>query len=150
LLIYHASSTLAVDYAGSYAVGAGEKLQGSADSAPGYSLRPYIFRTGWISDDVGELHVVPRDWVEDGGAGGWSAWSRGCGLRLWDGGTRSSSYGAGASPKRYEHCDFESYVTDLADGKTWTAAHSQSLKQAKMLAQGLCGIIRVGGKRVAG
>src|SRR6202030_2091579 len=39
-------------------------------------------------------------------------------------------------PKRYEHCDFESYVTDLADGKTWTAAHSQSLKQAKMLTQG--------------
>ena len=39
-------------------------------------------------------------------------------------------------PKRYEHCDFESYVTDLADGKTWTATHSQSLKQAKMLAQG--------------
>lgn len=39
-------------------------------------------------------------------------------------------------PKRYEHCDFESYVTDLADGKTWTAQHSQSLKQAKMLAQG--------------
>jgi len=24
-------------------------------------------------------------------------------------------------PKRYEHCDFESYVTDLTDGKTWTA-----------------------------
>jgi DNA replication protein DnaC len=39
-------------------------------------------------------------------------------------------------PKRYEHCDFESYVTDLADGKTWTAQHSQSLKQAKMLTQG--------------
>jgi len=39
-------------------------------------------------------------------------------------------------PKRYEHCDFESYVTDLADGKTWTAQHSQSLKQAKLLAQG--------------
>jgi DNA replication protein DnaC len=39
-------------------------------------------------------------------------------------------------PKRYEHCDFESYVTDLADGKTWTAQHSQSLKQAKMLVQG--------------
>src|SRR6201997_2820039 len=39
-------------------------------------------------------------------------------------------------PKRYEHCDFESYVTDLADGKTWTAQHAQSLKQAKMLAQG--------------
>src|SRR5271169_7197973 len=39
-------------------------------------------------------------------------------------------------PKRYEHCDFESYVTDLDDGKTWTAQHSQSLKQAKLLAQG--------------
>src|SRR3979411_800517 len=39
-------------------------------------------------------------------------------------------------PKRYEHCDFESYVTDLADGKTWTAQHSQSLKQANMLTQG--------------
>jgi DNA replication protein DnaC len=39
-------------------------------------------------------------------------------------------------PKRYEHCDFESYVTDLVDGKVWTAQHSQSLKQAKLLAQG--------------
>src|SRR5256885_147823 len=39
-------------------------------------------------------------------------------------------------PKRYEHCDFESYVTDLADGKTWTAQHSQSLKNAKVLTQG--------------
>jgi len=39
-------------------------------------------------------------------------------------------------PKRYEHCDFESYVTDLADGKTWTAQHSQSLKNAKLLTQG--------------
>jgi DNA replication protein DnaC len=38
-------------------------------------------------------------------------------------------------PKRYEHCDFESYVPDLADGKTWTAQHEQSLKQAKLLAQ---------------
>src|SRR5499427_4252311 len=38
-------------------------------------------------------------------------------------------------PKRYEHCDFESYVTDLADGKTWTAQQAQSLKQAKLLAQ---------------
>src|SRR6202790_1878809 len=38
-------------------------------------------------------------------------------------------------PKRYEHCDFESYVTDLAEGKTWTAHHPQSLKQAKLLAQ---------------
>src|ERR1700736_1809283 len=39
-------------------------------------------------------------------------------------------------PKRYEHCDFESYVTDLADGKTWTTQHSQSMKQAKLLVQG--------------
>jgi DNA replication protein DnaC len=38
-------------------------------------------------------------------------------------------------PKRYEHCDFESYVTDLADGTTWTTQHSQSLKNAKMLTQ---------------
>ena len=39
-------------------------------------------------------------------------------------------------PKRYEHCDFESYVTDLADGKTWTTQHSHSLKNAKLLTQG--------------
>ncbi|HTZ49882.1 MAG TPA: ATP-binding protein [Verrucomicrobiae bacterium] len=39
-------------------------------------------------------------------------------------------------PKRYEHCDFESYATDLADGRTWTVQHEQSLKQAKLLAQG--------------
>jgi DNA replication protein DnaC len=39
-------------------------------------------------------------------------------------------------PKRYEHCDFESFVPDLTDGKTWTAQHAQSLKQAKLLTQG--------------
>jgi len=39
-------------------------------------------------------------------------------------------------PKRYEHCDFESYVTDLTDGKTWTAQHEKFLKQAKLLTQG--------------
>src|ERR1700737_2471416 len=39
-------------------------------------------------------------------------------------------------PKRYEHCDFESYVADLTDGKTWMPQHAQSLKQAKMLTQG--------------
>ena len=38
-------------------------------------------------------------------------------------------------PKRYEHCDFESYVTDLVDGKTWTPQHGQSLKMAKLWAQ---------------
>lgn len=40
-------------------------------------------------------------------------------------------------PRRYEHCDFESYATDLADGKTWTAQHEQALKRAKLLTQGL-------------
>jgi DNA replication protein DnaC len=39
-------------------------------------------------------------------------------------------------PKRYEHCDFESYVVDLVDGKTWTAQHEQSLKNAKLTVQG--------------
>jgi len=39
-------------------------------------------------------------------------------------------------PKRYEHCDFESFATDLADGKTWTAQHEESLKRAKLLVQG--------------
>ena len=39
-------------------------------------------------------------------------------------------------PKRYEHCDFESYATDLTDGKTWTTHHEQALKQAKLLTQG--------------
>jgi DNA replication protein DnaC len=39
-------------------------------------------------------------------------------------------------PKRYEHCDFESYVVDLADGKTWTAQHEQSLKNVKLSVQG--------------
>jgi DNA replication protein DnaC len=35
-------------------------------------------------------------------------------------------------PKRYEHCDFESYSTDVGQ----TAQHGQSLKQAKLFAQG--------------
>src|SRR5215469_13900924 len=39
-------------------------------------------------------------------------------------------------PKRYQHCDFESFSTDLEDGKTWTSRHEQSLKQAKLLAEG--------------
>jgi DNA replication protein DnaC len=38
-------------------------------------------------------------------------------------------------PKRYEHCDFESYATDLADGRTWTTQHEQSLKSGKLVAQ---------------
>jgi DNA replication protein DnaC len=38
-------------------------------------------------------------------------------------------------PKRYENCDFESYQTDLADGKTYSAQQAESLKRAKMMAQ---------------
>jgi DNA replication protein DnaC len=39
-------------------------------------------------------------------------------------------------PKRYQHCDFESYSTDLADGKTWSAHDAQSLQRAKLSAEG--------------
>jgi DNA replication protein DnaC len=39
-------------------------------------------------------------------------------------------------PKRYQHCDFESYVPDLADGKTYTTQHVESMRNAKMLVQG--------------
>src|SRR5438046_1273242 len=38
-------------------------------------------------------------------------------------------------PKRYEHCDFESYVTELADGKKYTPQQAESLKRMKMLTQ---------------
>ena len=38
-------------------------------------------------------------------------------------------------PKRYEHCDFESYETNLSDGKSYTAQQSESLKRVKMIVQ---------------
>jgi DNA replication protein DnaC len=38
-------------------------------------------------------------------------------------------------PKRYEHCDFESYVTELADGKNYTSQQAESLKRAKLFAE---------------
>jgi len=39
-------------------------------------------------------------------------------------------------PKRYEHCDFESYVTDLADGNSpYSAPQARELKQAKLIVQ---------------
>lgn len=38
-------------------------------------------------------------------------------------------------PKRYEHCDFESYETDLADGKSYNGQQAESLKRAKIVAQ---------------
>lgn len=39
-------------------------------------------------------------------------------------------------PKRYEHCDFESYVTDLTDGKVYSAQQTAELGRAKVLVQG--------------
>src|SRR5690242_15715357 len=39
-------------------------------------------------------------------------------------------------PKRYEHCDFESYVTDLVDGKAYTSENCAALKSAKLMVQG--------------
>jgi DNA replication protein DnaC len=36
-------------------------------------------------------------------------------------------------PKRYEHCDFESYIPDLADGKTYLPEHEKSMKDAKLV-----------------
>lgn len=38
-------------------------------------------------------------------------------------------------PKRYEHCDFESFSTDLEDGKIYTSQHAQSLAQTKLITQ---------------
>lgn len=38
-------------------------------------------------------------------------------------------------PKRYEHCDFESFSTDLEDGRTWMPQHTRSLAQAKLLTE---------------
>lgn len=38
-------------------------------------------------------------------------------------------------PKRYEHCDFENYETDLTDGKSYTAQQSESLKRVKISVQ---------------
>ena len=38
-------------------------------------------------------------------------------------------------PKRYEHCDFENYETDLTDGKNYTPQQAELLKRAKLIAQ---------------
>src|SRR2546427_10190767 len=76
--------------------------------------------TGW--------KLVPR---EDG-AGGSVAEACDCGMEYRASGVMERA----RIPKRYQHCDFESYVTDLTDGKTWTAQHAHSLKQAKLFTQG--------------
>jgi DNA replication protein DnaC len=39
-------------------------------------------------------------------------------------------------PKRYEHCDFESYVTDLTDGRNYGPQEASSLKRAKLTVEG--------------
>lgn len=39
-------------------------------------------------------------------------------------------------PSRYEHCDFESFITDLTDGAKYTPDAVRSLQQAKLIAQG--------------
>ena len=57
-----------------------------------------------------------------------------CGCGSGERATRTM--GRARIPRRYEHCDFESYVTDLADGKVWSTQNAQSLKQAKLLTQG--------------
>jgi DNA replication protein DnaC len=38
-------------------------------------------------------------------------------------------------PKRYQHCDFESYSTDLADGRNYSAEDCEELKRAKTWVQ---------------
>lgn len=42
-------------------------------------------------------------------------------------------------PKRYQDCDFESYATNLADGKTYTTQDTDSLKRAKRTTQTFVG-----------
>ena len=38
-------------------------------------------------------------------------------------------------PKHYEQCDFESFETELADGKSYTNQNAFALKQAKLITQ---------------
>ena len=38
-------------------------------------------------------------------------------------------------PKHYEHCDFENFETELADGRSYTAQNTSALKQAKLITQ---------------
>lgn len=84
---------------------------------------PLCRGTGW--------KMIPRDGAAAGAKGSMAV---ACDCRMQE---RTSLVMERARiPKRYEHCDFESYVTDLTDGKTWTARHAQSLAQAKLLAEG--------------
>ncbi|HEY6943567.1 MAG TPA: ATP-binding protein [Candidatus Acidoferrum sp.] len=38
-------------------------------------------------------------------------------------------------PKHYENCDFESFETELADGRSYTAQNTLALKHAKLITQ---------------
>jgi DNA replication protein DnaC len=38
-------------------------------------------------------------------------------------------------PKRYENCDFESFITDLSDERSYTPAAARNLKEAKFQAE---------------
>ena len=42
-------------------------------------------------------------------------------------------------PKHYEQCDFESFETELADGKSYTMQNASALKQAKLITQRFVG-----------
>jgi DNA replication protein DnaC len=79
--------------------------------------------TGW--------KLVPRD----GGASGSMATPCECGIAE----RSKNTIDRARIPKRYEHCDFESYITDLTDGKTWTAQHAQSMSNAKLMTKGFVG-----------
>jgi DNA replication protein DnaC len=74
--------------------------------------------TGW--------KMVPR---ADGA--GLAAVSCDCGMME----RASRVMGRAKIPKRYADCDFESYVTDLSDGKTYSVQQTASLKQVKMVTQ---------------
>jgi len=45
-------------------------------------------------------------------------------------------FGRARIPARYEHCDFESFETDVYEGASEAAAFNRNLSQAKLLAEG--------------
>src|SRR5258708_25295172 len=71
--------------------------------------------TGW--------KLVPRA----DGAAGKGAVACGCGMEK----RASLVMERARNPKRYEHCDFESYVSHLNDWKTCVPPHAHSPKQGK-------------------
>jgi DNA replication protein DnaC len=45
-------------------------------------------------------------------------------------------FGRARIPARYEHCDFESFETDVYDGSSAASSYNRSLTQAKLIAEG--------------